>query len=93
MNEIKMNEIKLNEDFYFFNCPQCNLEVIVNKNELNCRIFRHAVYKNNYEQVNPHLSYEDCQKLLDTNSVIGCCKPFQIISKNDKLYAIICDYI
>ena len=28
-----MNELSLNEDFYFFNCPQCNLEIIVNKNE------------------------------------------------------------
>ena len=88
-----MNELILTEDFYFFNCPQCNLEIIVNIHELNCKIFRHGIYKNNYTQVNPHLSYEECEKLINTDNIIGCCKPFQIITINNKLYAIKCDYI
>lgn len=85
-------EAKLIEDFYMFNCPQCNDEIIVFKNELNCRIFRHAIYKNNYQQVNPHLSKLECDKLVETDSIYGCCKPFEIIYENNKFLAIKCDY-
>ena len=53
-------EVKLIEDFYVFNCPQCNEEIIVFKDELNCKIFRHAVYKHNYQQVDPHLPEKEC---------------------------------
>ena len=86
-------EIKLENDFYVFNCPQCNDEIIVYKNELFCRIFRHAIYKDTYEQVNPHLPFEECQKLINADKVYGCCKPFQIILKDSKLYVVKCDYI
>jgi hypothetical protein len=30
-------EVKLIEDFYVFNCPQCNEEIIVFKDELNVK--------------------------------------------------------
>ena len=73
------NILKLEEGFYFFNCPHCFSEIIVQQNELNCRIFRHAVMKNTYRQVNPHLSKIECDKLLTEDKVIGCCKPFEII--------------
>ena len=49
--------ISLIEDFYIFNCPNCDDEIIVQKNELNCKIFRHAIYKHNYEQVNLPLKH------------------------------------
>lgn len=88
-----MSKIKLEGDFYFFSCPNCNNEIIVNKNELNCRIFRHAVYKDTYNQVEPHLPKFFCDKLIDEDKVIGCCKPFEIINDNKgELVAIICDY-
>lgn len=86
-------EIILIEDFYFFRCPNCNDEIIVHKNDLNCKIFRHAVYKNTYKQVDPHLPYEKCKELIENDKVFGCCKPFQIILKDNKLYVQICDYI
>ena len=86
-------EVTLNEDFYFFQCPNCESDIIVGKNELNCRIFRHGVYKNTYKQVDPHLAYEKCKELLENNKVIGCCKPFKIVSKDNKLFAEVCDYI
>jgi hypothetical protein len=85
-------EVILNGDFYVFNCPHCKDEIIVAKNELNCKIFRHAVFKHNYEQVNPHLPFIECQKLIAEDKVYGCCKPFEIINKNDKLFVVICDY-
>jgi hypothetical protein len=87
-----MSEIKLIEDFYSFECPNCNLEIIVGKNELNCHIFRHAYYKNNFQQVNPHLSFEECQKLIENDLVFGCCKPFEIIYKNNQMLAVKCEY-
>jgi hypothetical protein len=85
-------DIKLVEDFYFFNCPNCQDEIIVQKNELNCKIFRHAIYKHNFEQVDPHLNFESCEQLKKSNLVYGCCKPFEIIYKDNKLMAVTCEY-
>lgn len=85
-------EINLDEDFYFFSCPHCNEEIIVHKTELNCQIFRHAVHKNNFKQVDPHLPQNECEILIKNNSVFGCCKPFEIINKNNKLYVQKCEY-
>jgi hypothetical protein len=87
-----MKEVILNEDFYYFNCPHCDSDIIVNKNELNCHIFRHAVFKHNSEPVNPHLSKEECESLLKQDLIYGCCKPFEVISSNNKFYAVICEY-
>jgi len=88
-----MSVINLEGDFYFFDCPNCDSQIIVHKNELNCQIFRHAVFKNTFEQVNPHLCKEECDRLVRENKVIGCCKPFEIIRQNNiNLLAIKCDY-
>ena len=87
-----MSNIKLEGEFYYFDCPNCNLEIIVHKNELNCQIFRHAVFKDTYEQVNPHLCKEECDRLVKEEKVLGCCRPFEIIIKNNNMIAIKCDY-
>jgi len=81
---------------YIVACPHCELMIMVNKNELNCKIFRHGIYKNTYTQINPHYSKEICDKLIKDNLIIGCGKPFKlIINKKDinECKAIICDYI
>ena len=83
----------MNEDFYIFVCPHCNQEVIVNKRELNCKIFRHGVYKNNYNPINPHSTYEECKRLIDNDLILGCGRPFQVVFINNKYVAQICDYI
>ncbi len=72
-------------------CPHCHEYVIIK--ELNCAIFRHGVYKNTYNQVDPHASKELCDKLFEENIIYGCGKPFKIVIENDKYNAIICDYI
>jgi hypothetical protein len=87
-----MNILKLEDGFYFFNCPHCLTEIIVKQNELNCRIFRHGIMKNTYQQVNPHLSKIECEKLVTENKVIGCCKPFEIIKNTKSYVAVICEY-
>jgi len=85
-------EVKVTGDFYYFSCPHCNDDIVVNMKELNCRIFRHAIYKHNYEQVNPHLPKKECDSLVENKKVYGCCKPFEIISKDNKLFVTTCDY-
>ena len=84
-----MNDL---EELLFFNCPNCDIEIIVHKTELNCRIFRHAVYKDTFIQVDPHLPEILCNKLIEENKVIGCCKPFEIIIENKNFVAVKCKY-
>jgi len=68
-------------------CPHCNEFVMIE--ELNCCIFRHAIYKTTFQQVNPHASKEECERLVQEESVYGCCKPFKIVNNE----AVECDYI
>ena len=88
-----MSKLKLDNDFYIFVCPNCLNDIIVHKTELNCRIFRHGIYKDSYKQMDPHTPKSLCDELVMKNAVIGCAKPFEIINdiKGD-LIAIICDY-
>ena len=72
-------------------CPHCNNYIIIK--ELNCGIFRHGIYKNSGNQINPHASKEICDELVKNNLIYGCGKPFQIIEINDVLELKICDYI
>lgn len=72
-------------------CPHCNNYIIIK--ELNCGIFRHGIYKNNGNQINPHASKEICDELVKNNLIYGCGKPFQIIEINDTFELKICDYI
>ena len=69
------------------NCPHCNTPIIIE--QLNCGIFRCGVFKDTYNQVDPHLSKTECEKLIVQNKVYGCCKPFQILNN----IVVVCDYI
>jgi len=44
-------------------CPHCNcpMEII----QLNCRIFRHGIFKSNNTQINPHASKEECDYYIN----------------------------
>lgn len=57
-------------------CPHCNHFIFIE--ELNCRIFRHACYKNG-EPIPPHASQQECEELIKKELVYGCAKPFQIL--------------
>jgi hypothetical protein len=72
-------------------CPHCNH--LVQIEQVNCGIFRHAVFKHNDEPIQPHSSKEECEKLLKDGIINGCAKPFRIIFENSEMKAIICDYI
>jgi hypothetical protein len=68
-------------------CPHCKNSILIS--ELNCKIFRHAILKSNYEQINPHSTKIECDFLIENNLIYGCGKPFKI--ENDK--ALICEYL
>jgi hypothetical protein len=70
-------------------CPHCGIFVEVV--ELNCRIFRCGIYKNNYTQINPHMPKKDCEELVLNNSIYGCGKPFKIPEGSTE--PVECDYI
>jgi DNA-directed RNA polymerase subunit RPC12/RpoP len=77
------------EDEMMIKCPHCEGDVLINKKELNCGIFRHGIFKHNGEQIPPHAMKEDCDRWKMEELIYGCGKPFQI--QNDKV--IVCDYI
>ena len=73
-------------------CPHCKgpIEII----ELNCRIFRHAYYKHNFTQVNPHMQKGELDVLIKTNQIYGCGRPFIVLGDESSTYTTeICDYI
>lgn len=61
---------------YLFACPHCNDLIQVARADINCQIFRHAVYKNNHMQIPPHSSKEVCDALIASGEVYGCARPF-----------------
>lgn len=69
-------------------CPHCGASVIIEA--LNCRIFRHAIFKSTGMQINPHASKAECTKTISEDLIYGCGKPFQVNSDN---VAVECDYI
>ena len=78
-------------------CPHCDEYILIFLKELNCRIFRHGVYKDTLQQIDPHTPKEICDKLLEKKLIYGCGSPCKIIDENnnnEKIYkAIVCDYI
>lgn len=81
-------------DFHLFNCPHCQGSIIVQQNELNCRIFRHGVYISNGIPIPPHAPKEECDRLVEQNLIVGCGKPFRVNRQEDGTeQAVICDYI
>ena len=68
-------------------CPHCNNFILIEA--IACKIFRHGVYKINYQQISPHSSLEECTRLKSEDLIFGCGGPFyfdgEIVRK--------CDYI
>ena len=77
-------------------CPHCQqlIEIV----ELNCQIFRCGIYKHNGEQISPHLPKIECDRLMESNAMYGCGKPFRVNSMVTEvleriMVAEICDYL
>lgn len=73
-------------------CPHCGCDVIIE--QLNCKIFRHGVFKDSGKQINPHAPKIDCDMYIEKELIYGCGKPFIVLQQSDNSYkAEICDYI
>lgn len=77
------------ENTYYFACPHCEMICQVPRELIQCKIFRHAVYKKNMKFVNPHASKDECERWLKDDIVYGCTKPFRF----DGTTVEKCDYI
>ena len=83
-----MNE---NEIQPLLRCPHCNEYIAIE--EINCKIFRHGVFKNTGIQIDPHLPKNLCDYYVENNLIYGCGKPF-ILVINDGIYTTqMCNYI
>ena len=82
-------------------CPHCHEFIWID--QLNCRIFRHASFKDNVkdnvnvkdknkigDQIPPHASQSECEAWVKEGLVYGCAKPFQILESGE---VVVCDYI
>lgn len=74
-------------------CPHCGLLISTLKSQINCHIFRHGVYRHNYQQIDPHLNKLGCEWLIEQGLIYGCGKPYKLLLENGKYQAIVCDYI
>ena len=81
------------EECIVFICPHCFEPFVVHNTELNCRIIRHFVFRN-FEQLDPHASKEECDRVVREQLGFGCALPVELIADmNGKWSACICDYI
>jgi hypothetical protein len=85
---------------YIFECPHCELLVEVPQDQVNCHIFRHGYFYtkvNNHiiltNQMNPHTSKEECDRLKKENRIIGCGNPFRLTQKEGQYIVEVCGYI
>jgi hypothetical protein len=73
-------------------CPTCSGDILILEEEINCAIFRHAMYKDG-NFINPHHSKEDMELLIKDNRIWGCGNPFKLIQVDNSYNAILCDWI
>ena len=77
----------------FVSCPHCKEPILIYKKDINCAIFRHGTFKTTGNQIKPHETKKNCDKLKQLNLIYGCGKPFKLVIKNNHYTAIVCDYI
>jgi hypothetical protein len=89
---IKEAIYNLDDNSYIFECPHCNDLIQVMEDEIYCCIFRCGLYKNTFEQIDPHTSKDECDRLFNEGLIYGCGKPFKFIQENSP-YVEECEYI
>jgi hypothetical protein len=85
---------------YTVECPHCQLLIQIEKNQINCGIFRHGYLyskENNIlrliDQIGPHTSKIECDRLKESGKLFGCSNPFKITYIGKDLFIEVCDYI
>lgn len=80
-------------------CPHCKNIIVIWKEEINCQIFRHGIYKKTLKQIDPHLDKKECDRLAAEGLIYGCGKPFKLVHKWNDFWQCkrwepeSCDYI
>jgi len=85
-----MTEKKEDENIIVI-CPTCKEPVLIE--QLNCRIFRHAILIETNQQIDPHAKKENCCFLFENKLIYGCGKPFKVEKIGQIYEAFLCDYI
>ena len=83
----------MSDKYIIVTCPHCEEFITVYLKELNCKIFRHGVYKKTLKQINPHLKKPECERLFNEDLIYGCGKPFQLVINGDDIKVQKCGYI
>lgn len=92
----KLHKDDSNNTLYFLvACPHCLATIQIYQHEVNCKIFRHGVYKATMQNMNPHASKQECDFLFMNGLIHGCGKPFQILLEPDLVSCRVesCGYI
>jgi len=86
--------MEIDRGFYIFPCPHCQALVMVHHKEINCAIFRHAVFRRNMKPINPHSSEAQCYAYLAQGLIYGCAKPYQMYQNAEGNWQVRkCQYI
>ena len=72
-----------------YQCPYSDCSIAIEIVEVNCAIFRCGIYKDTGQQIEPHLSKEECDKLKKQDKIWGCGRPFKLVNYQ----LVICEYI
>src|SRR5690242_15539332 len=72
------------KDRYIFTCPyeNCNLAILVYKQDICCQQFVHAVDKATFNPINPHISESEMKQLIADKKILGCGNAFFFDGKN-----------
>lgn len=83
------------QPYFVVSCPHCQEPILLYKHEIACKIFRHAAYLGNTNNlIGPHTTEVECKRLLAEKLVTGCAGPFQVeFSPGGYLAVKKCDYI
>ena len=84
-------KVELIDDYYYFNCPYCLMVIQVEKDQLNCKIFRCGIMKDTFTQIYQHTTKFECDRLAENGLIYGCGKPFKFIFDNMTVEE--CNYI
>ena len=49
-----MSKYEISDNTIYFECPHCNILIMVYTHEIGCKIFRCGIYKTTGEQIPPH---------------------------------------
>jgi hypothetical protein len=65
-----MSKLQITDNTIYFECPHCNILIMVYTNEIGCEIFRCGIQKTTGEQIPPHTDKKTCDELFNNNSSI-----------------------